>query len=530
VNSSVLVCLRLIIMLRFGLVCGFVHACTQEGEDVWLTGNRVSCCDGLVENLRNWDGGENRSHKCVRETTSPFEQYAAEYPDACKPIVRRSKCKDEHFVGLLIFFHGYSACASQVQNLAEHLSGRCMDVLAPTMPGHGKRPIKNCDEKGAKCTVRVGLSGFDLSELPVDARSYVDFVDDMNKLVRREQQHRADALGLKAVEFSVGGLSHGASMAMITANRNPGFYKRQLLINPSLVMGREEADEEYYECTVAGHSVKHCLNKGKVNWETMLGAGAEYLDMLLGHSDNFAEYEQELFAMLVRLQDTLLHAQCAPASRQMLDQMFDSQVTWGSVCQGIFRRDVEGRGGFCSFLQKHVLATQSFALHGLVELLQASVAPTELTQVFVTERDGMTRNGAVYALAENLAARSNHAISMCSYRFQEGWDRSNPRNYYDNEGSMPHANIDDARGWWIENLFNDVGAFLTGASTIPHPDTWDGSKEMCVETPLVKSAPQSTLFLPQAVPQKESQLAPDLKWWLATMAMGCASDSSAIMI
>lgn len=141
----------------------------------------------------------------------------------------------------------------------------------------------------------------------------------------------------------------------------------------------------------------------------------------------------------------------------------------------------------------------------------------------------MTRNDAVYVLADNLVACSDHTISMCLYRFQEGWDRSNPQNCYNNEGSTPHANIDDARGWWIEHLFNDVGPFLIGVSTIPHPDTWDGSREMCVEIPW-SSPPQSTLFLPQAVPQTEGQLAPDLKWWLATMAMGCARDSSAIMI
>jgi len=157
------------------------------------------------------------------------------------------------------------------------------------------------------------------------------------------------------------------------------------------------------------------------------------------------------------------------------------------------------------------------------------VAPIELSQVFVTERDGITRNVAVLALAENLVACSDHTISMCLNRFQEGWDRSNPQHYYNIEGSTPHSNIDDARGWWIENLFNDVGAFLIGASTIPHPDTWDGSKEMCRNS-IGQVRPQSTLFLPQAVPQTESQFAPDLKWWLATMAMGCASDSSAIMI
>merc|ERR1712048_771533 len=130
---------------------------------------------------------------------------------------------------------------------------------------------------------------------------------------------------------------------------------------------------------------------------------------------------------------------------------------------------MEGRGGFCSFLQKHVLATQSFALHGLVELLQASMAPTELTQVFVTERDGMTRNGTVYALAENLAARRNHTISMCSYRFQEGWDRSNPRSYYDNEGSMPHANIDDARdgGLKISSMMLVHSSLVRPPSHIP---------------------------------------------------------------
>jgi len=142
-------------------------------------------------------------------------------------------------------------------------------------------------------------------------------------------------------------------MAMIIANRNRGFYKRQFPINPSLMMGREEVDEEYYECTVAGRSVKHCLNNGKANWETMLGVGAEYLDMLLGHSDNFAEYEQELFAMLVRLRDI----RCMLSAHQHLVKCWTRcsiRRSHGSGCQGVFRGDTEGLGGFWSFLQKHV--------------------------------------------------------------------------------------------------------------------------------------------------------------------------------
>merc|ERR1740121_2834984 len=99
--------------------------------------------------------GTSTSTSTITTTTtlpSPFQKYLNDYPDACKPWLSRSNCSKEQYKGLVFFLHGYSACAIQVEGFAPLLNNQCLDVAAPTFPGHGKKPIHDCNAAGGKCT------------------------------------------------------------------------------------------------------------------------------------------------------------------------------------------------------------------------------------------------------------------------------------------------------------------------------------------------------------------------------------------
>lgn len=112
--------------------------------------------------------------------------------------------------GVVIAYHGFSACPQQFEQLAPALAALGFEVLVPRLPGHGLAT----GEDGAE----------NLSALPTVkswARDFGGLAERMNRI-----------MALAPGEHLLLGYSLGGSLAINAAHRAPGEYRRLLLIAP----------------------------------------------------------------------------------------------------------------------------------------------------------------------------------------------------------------------------------------------------------------------------------------------------------
>ncbi len=141
--------------------------------------------------------------------------------DGCRPQ-EASPPADVPYKGVIILFHGFTACPQQFTELSTTLAAAGYEVLIPLLPGHGH----------VASTVQTTIFGHavgserikdDIIDLPtVKARNrYRDFALSMNEIARA-------ATGTKMV----GGVSVGGAIAARAAIEAPDLYERSLLISP----------------------------------------------------------------------------------------------------------------------------------------------------------------------------------------------------------------------------------------------------------------------------------------------------------
>lgn len=473
---------------------------------------------------------------------SPFEKMANTSNYACNHYHSRSKCTDDQFAGVIMFFHGFSACSSQIHELAPVLNQRCFDVVSPTSPGHTALPVGDCGAPGAVCTVKWGANqGFDLHELPARRTPYMHFAKSMGKLASDELEFRAKETGKDPKSLVLGalGLSFGGPLATYAITSNPGTFTRQLLLNPAFGTGLEDIDEKLYECMSQPEEESHekklkiCADRMEKDWANQIGGevGDQMVKYLIGLQDTPAAFERALNANNVRLIEDLRGNENSKCVQASLDTIFNTEVLWGDNCPKIFSANPP-RNGFCKFQQQHILATNSFSLYGLIEAtskpnLFAPYPNIPVTQLILTERDGMTRNGFSYGMAQRWHANKQApSVASCIYRFKNGTNRWDTAAYWSNDNVVPHANIDptDNPGqdlWWQANLFNQIASFFSGEATVSGSKDWDGSREQCVDMDmsadaLEKSPWLSEVVLPDVAPSSMYELKPDL-FWLGTV-------------
>jgi len=376
---------------------------------------------------------------------------------------------------VVVFFHGYSACSEQVESVSEMLANNCVDVLAPTMPGHGQAPAW-CGQGGASCDVTCGNGmGWTHDTLPTHRSTYDEFARAAHRTIRQEVNFRAQATGKSADEMEVSliGLSFGAPMALDLALMGGTYYARQLLVNPYLALGDETIDQAKMECELlvpSGEKTHEQCEKDAVTaWLAPAGLpGDSPIASWLG--DDAGEVVRSLFTNLVKLSDAVGESYQGRQEGEpegTIAGLMEGDQEWGAVCNQIW---TEGRGGFCKFKKKHLLSTHSFSLHTLVDAQQwgAWYGGVPNTQIMMTERDGKTRNGLSFDIAQHLHSINPEGVSMCMHKFQDGTDRADAGQYWSDTYSMPHANLKGTRAagrWWEEHLFDNVRRFIVGGET-----------------------------------------------------------------
>ncbi len=114
--------------------------------------------------------------------------------------------------GMLMFFHGFTACPQQYFDYAEELSSKGWDVFLPLLPGQGREPFDG--PTGVKDNFYDLPTGKDFAR-------YQHFVEKMNQLAAAVPGPRV-----------IGGLSGGASLAVGSAVYGQDLWDRALFYAP----------------------------------------------------------------------------------------------------------------------------------------------------------------------------------------------------------------------------------------------------------------------------------------------------------
>ncbi len=132
-------------------------------------------------------------------------------------------CEPTHFSpkigtpskGIVVLYHGFTACPQQFYDVSEKLADLGYDVFLPLMPGQGRMPL---DEKDSS-----GVAKDNLADLPADlnTEAIVRQAATMNKLA-------AAGTGIKVI----GGLSGGGGLATGTAIEGKEVWNRAIFMAP----------------------------------------------------------------------------------------------------------------------------------------------------------------------------------------------------------------------------------------------------------------------------------------------------------
>lgn len=357
------------------------------------------------------------------------------------------------------------------------------------MPGHGNAAVW-CGEGGAECDVRThnGM-GWTFENLPTHQRLYADFATEAHRVVRQELSHRASVTNQDQERLTVSlvGLSFGAPMALELALKGgERHYARMMLVNPYLALGDESIDQAKLDCqNDASQTAEDCERAAVTAWLGPAGLDADSgIASWLGSDTETVV--RSLFTNLAKLSDAVGDAyqgrQEQTEEQSAIAGIMELEQEWGAVCNQIW---TEGRGGFCKFRNKHYLATHSFSLHAVIDAQKWGAWSWGMpkTQIMTSERDGKTRNGLSFDVAQHLHWQDQGAVSMCMHKFQEGIDRADAGQYWSDENSMPHANLKGTRAagrWWEPHLFDNVKRFILGeVETINEPVQSSKDRNVC---------------------------------------------------
>lgn len=426
---------------------------------------------------------------------SPFEDYAAaSLETACPPVIHRSTCPPDQFKGIVLFYHGYSSCSMQAAAIAPEVNEKCMDVIAPTHPGHGDHIVDGCAAQGT-CDVAHENKGWTHSRLPKHRSEYEAYADAVGAVALGELAFRQQQSGNTTAELYVSGLSFGSPLALYTVMNHNKVYKRMLLMSPYFALGDEDIDEKSDECETLVEqglkTAKQCANEMITLRLTPMGftdPESPVVKLLFGSNEE--SVIKNFFKIMAQLSDKFGLSDYKTSPKY--GAMFDLQRTWAYNCGGVFARN---KGGFCAFKNVHYLASHSFAMHVVVNSQafgEWGWYGTPETQWIMTERDGMSRNGLTWQVARHLHNVEDQAgeVDACMYRFQSGVDRSNAAVYWSDANSLPHAFLQPRGNWW-DSIYTKIGEYLASEvediadTTMP---LWNGDRNQCVTMPLGKAA------------------------------------------
>jgi hypothetical protein len=419
----------------------------------------LACFFGLV--ISASIGSASQWDKHVAEISS-----GNKYQKACIPYKLAPKTKIK---GLIVLYHGYTACPSSWKETASKLVENGFMILAPLLPGHGVRLNYGCEKKDS-CIDNRDNPSF----LPATKEEYETWTDWSLHMVKEQatlipSENKEDG-------FFVGGLGHSAGGAVvqyaIAQPESP--ISRALVVNPYFLFSNPALD----------FAIKDCLSKKP---EEQVSCLKSYLKASLAKGESKAESDSLSMAGFM---DTVVEVATTPISTRMLKHYDDvatnvfkgfqlsvrtgrmksknKPYSWGENC---YKANEMGRGGICTFRIKNIGALTDFGNYAisLVDKVPKSVIYGNIH----SDRDGPARDSVAAAVVSRLSSNGLKA-SRCRYRIADQCLISK-FSLFDKSCGMPHSCFIEKEaqtvknhelGGWADDLQSNIVEFFSSSKPL----------------------------------------------------------------
>jgi hypothetical protein len=375
--------------------------------------------------------------------------------------------------GLLVYFHGFSACPSSAIPYAEYMSSQHnFYVYNFLFPGHG-RLYNDCVVAG-ECA-----DGYPTESLPVTRQAYVDMIKQSVEIIRSEVQR----LNLSGQTIAVSGLSHGGAAAAYAASISEGLFTHQLSINAFFGLSDGGIDDLQYQCWAEGTDSDVCLLRaldasmfliGMNSSDSASNITSSAVQSFLNQTTaiELGVFEKWAYVMNILRNEVATLTEYRSLLPAFVTNFMENVIGWGDFC--VLSMQEAGRGGFCNFKIKNVLAAHSFADYALA---QTRLTPKSVNVQYMTvERDGPTRLSLEWQGAQS-AARNGAPVHMCTFRIMPDCT-----NFTDDLCGVPHSCLDPSDEilhlpyeiYWQPFIFNQSAAFLTNQQDSIGVQEFDG--------------------------------------------------------
>ena len=395
----------LVVLVAFLIVCrSTCHA--QDGDDAvtWKEAP-VNCKTKHRRSL--WE-----NYVCELENGPALQK-------ECRP--RYILSEEQPPRGLIVAFHGYTACPDSFESMIEAWVPAGYNVMLPLLPGHGREPgeCANADSK-AYDDLSICVDGTRVDGLPLSRQGYLDFVQQINAIVKHEKMINSLDQAFAA------GLSLGGPVASYAVSSSEGgLYDASLLMNTFFGFSSPDADRVFTECIQDQLSTPECI--------ALLLAGQridELGDDVGIAPQGFREFAVETLRENLPGDYSYMNYAIANAKIRSTitdlaenydslgdiakDSLDEATLSWGDQC---LEQGERGRGGICSFRLRNLFAAHSFAEYAR-QLTGSSRSAQAPVQFVTVERDGSTRNSLILQAAQNHIRASNNEndISFCIHR------------------------------------------------------------------------------------------------------------------
>jgi hypothetical protein len=378
--------------------------------------------------------------------------------------------------GVIILYHGFSACPDAFSGIIEELNRNGYVTLAPLLPGHGIEIGYGCENPNS-CLA----SNTNPSLLPNNRSDYMNWVDWSLDMLRQEVSFIPSSL--RSANFVVGalGLSAGGPVVTYAAGRPQSPITKVLTVNPFYSVTYPPLDFRVQICKTAQNPSQCVLDlsaptinminvtdptppSDQVDGIGSLGSllqvvrttSSELKDILLEQTlGNVLSSKYDAFMTSLWSALTTIHENPALLRSKILDNPFG----WGNQCFS-----TENRGGICEFRMRNLLALHAFAQFSIANL--DSIPKTTKFAVIHSDLDGPSRDSVSSAVVSHLQSKGLIA-SKCRYELKCPIEKIA---FGQNTCGVPHSSFSRAEAvqtapyeiYWERDLFQNILNFFQG--------------------------------------------------------------------
>ena len=320
--------------------------------------------------------------------------------------------------GLIVGFHGYTACPDSFESMIEAWVLAGYDVMMPLLVGNGRKPGECADMTSAVFSdFTVCVDGNRIDSLPLSRQGYMDFVATINAIVKEEKETR------KYRKVFVSGLSHGGPLGSYATSSGGGLYDGNIAMNSFFGFSSPATDRVFNTCVEDALSVQDCasLLTGQITDNFDVGLAPEGFvqfvdDTIRENLPNDYSYEDYAVvnAVIRRIMTELAENYDSLEEGDLKILINEATLSWGPKCT---EENDNGRGGICAFRLRNLFAAHSFAMYAH-RLTGSYYSARARVQFVTTERDGSTRNSLIVQAAQNeIRANAENISFVCIESF-----------------------------------------------------------------------------------------------------------------